>query len=228
MKRKKYKKVICLLLGVLFLSMAVLETPQQVQAAKMPYWRGQLVKYEKDKRVRQILMVQYVGGTKAVVRYFRKNSRGKWYESFHCWGYVGYNGIDKVREGDGKTPTGVFTPTKAFGILKNPGTKMDYQQINKYHYWCGEPRWYNRFVDIRRQKHNCQGEHLIDYKPSYNYCIDMGYNRSGTWKKGSALFLHCQKPGVYKTSGCVAIAEKYMRKVMLTMTENAKIIIRRK
>lgn len=228
MNKTNRKKRLCIFLSILMLTLTLAEFPQQTQAAIRPYWYQQLDKYGKDKTVRELLMVQYEGGTKATVRYYQKNSRNIWRCTFAVRGYVGYNGIDKVCEGDGKTPTGVFTPTKAFGILKNPGTRMKYQQVNKYHYWCGDRTWYNRFVDVRKQKHVCNGEHLIDYKTYYNYCIDLGYNRKGVWKKGSALFLHCQKPGVYSTGGCVAIPEKYMKKVMTTMSGTAKIIIGKK
>ena len=59
---------------------------------------------------------------------------------------MGSNGIDKVREGDRKTPTGTYTLTGGFGIQPDPGAVMDYVQVNKYLYWCGDSAYYNTMV----------------------------------------------------------------------------------
>lgn len=151
----------------------------------------------------------------------------KWEKVLSCDAYTGQNGIDKVKEGDRKTPTGVFTLTHAFGVEKDPGSKMDYIKLNKNHYWCGDRDHYNQMIDIRDYPHNCRGEHLVNYTKQYAYAMAMNYNKSCTYGKGSAIFLHCTGYNAY-TLGCVAVSKNNMKKILQTCGNNTKICIYRK
>jgi L,D-peptidoglycan transpeptidase YkuD (ErfK/YbiS/YcfS/YnhG family) len=43
-------------------------------------------------------------------------------------GYVGKNGVaSRKREGDGKTPAGLFRLGTAFGVREKPDTRMSYR-----------------------------------------------------------------------------------------------------
>ena len=79
-------------------------------------------------------------------------------------------------------------------------------------------------IDIRKVKASRSGEHLLDYKPHYNYALAIDYNKNCVYKKGSAIFLHCTGSNPY-TGGCVAVKQKYMKKIMQTVDKNAKICI---
>ncbi|MBO6163555.1 MAG: L,D-transpeptidase family protein [Lachnospiraceae bacterium] len=150
-----------------------------------------------------------------------------WKKILSCTAYVGRNGIKKKREGDKKTPVGAFHITMAFGIKKSPGTAgISYTKLNKYYYWSGERDTYNTFVDVRDLgRSSVAGEHLISYKPFYNYSLAMDFNKKGVFKKGSAIFLHCTKPGRKYTAGCIAVAEKKMKKIVKNTTEKTMIFI---
>jgi hypothetical protein len=132
-------------------------------------------------------------------------------------GFIGLKGLGKTREGDGRTPTGVFHLTTPFGILDDPGANMEYTKVTKYHYWCGESnsKYYNQLVDERTadRKHTSADEYLIDYKGVYNYCMFIDYNAEGTPHRGSCIFLHCTGKNKY-TAGCVAVPEKTMKKIL--------------
>ena len=203
----------------------------------------------------RLIYVRYLGGTKAKVQMYKKvkvesavkeketaaaasedavvsdGAAGKvtykWKKILSVNGYVGRNGINKVRQGDVKTPTGTFNITMAFGIKKSPGTAgIKYKKLNKYHYWSGEKATYNRFIDVRKiGRKSIAGEHLITYKPFYNYALAMDFNKDCVYKKGSAIFMHCTKPGRPYTGGCVAISEKKMKKVVKNTTKHTKICI---
>lgn len=199
------------------------QTKQVSAATSSDKWKTLLQKYQKNKKVTQLIFVKYKGNSKAdLVLYNRKN--GKLKKVLQCAAYVGKNGINKKKEGDKKTPTGTYSFTKAFGIRKNPGSKMKYIKLNKYYYWSGDRRYYNRMIDIRKVKASRSGEHLIDYKPQYNYALALDYNKKCVYKKGSAIFLHCTGSKEY-TGGCVAVKEKYMKKIIKTVDKNAKICI---
>lgn len=186
-------------------------------------WDKLLNKYAGNDDVKQLVFVKYTGGTKARVELYKKTGN-KWKLFLECQGYVGKQGIGKTKEGDKKTPTGVFNLTYAFGIKDNPGTSMPYTNVNKYLYWCSDKKYYNQLVDIREKPHKCNGEHLLDYVPQYNYGIVLDYNSKCTYKKGSAIFLHCKGKASY-TAGCIAVSQKNMVKIMKNIEPGAKICI---
>lgn len=186
-------------------------------------WDKLLNKYAGNDDVRQLVFVKYTGGSKAKVEMYKK-TENKWKLFLECQGYVGKKGIGKTKEGDKKTPTGVFNLTYAFGIKDNPGTSMPYTNVNKYLYWCSDKKYYNQLIDIREKPHKCNGEHLLDYVPQYNYGIVLDYNSKCTYKKGSAIFLHCKGKASY-TAGCIAVSQKNMVKIMKNIEPGAKICI---
>lgn len=150
-----------------------------------------------------------------------------WNRIVSCKAYIGKNGLGKKREGDRKTPVGIFNISMAFGRKKSPGTAgISYTKLNRYHYWSSERDTYNQFVDVRtlnREKMN--GEHLISYDPWYNFALALDYNRECTYKKGSAIFLHCVGGGRTYTMGCIAVSEKDMKTIVQNTTEHTKICI---
>ena len=178
----------------------------------------------------QIVLVDYTGGSKAVLSAHEKLN-GVWTELASCDAYVGRKGIGKTREGDKKTPTGTFNLTTPFGIKADPGARLPYLKVTKYHYWCADSssKYYNKLVDEREvsRKHKSGDEYLIKYKGAYNYCMFIDYNAEGTPNKGSCIFLHCKGKNKY-TSGCIAIPEKMMKNIVCWAREGTKIVIREK
>lgn len=192
-------------------------------------WTKLQRKYLEKSSVNCLIFVKYTGGTRCQVLLYRKakkaNGTYTWKKKLSCNGYVGLYGIGKMQEGDAKTPTGVFKPTEAFGILDNPGTALKYTKLNPYLYWSGEWGTYNTMVDSRVLGHVPENsEHLIDYSPHYNYVINIGYNPKNTYWAGSAIFLHCTGYNPY-TGGCVAISEQNMRTVLRTITKKTRVCI---
>ena len=177
---------------------------------------------------RQIVLVDYEGGSKARLSIHEKRS-GVWKELYSCTAYVGKNGIGKEREGDKKTPRGTYNLTQPFGIKADPGAKQTYTQVTQYHYWCGTSgsEYYNQLVDARTSGRawTSADEHLIDYKGVYNYCMFIDYNASGASGKGSCIFLHCTGSSK-STAGCIAVPEAVMKKIVQWAEPGAKIVIR--
>lgn len=180
-------------------------------------------KYTIPAKVRQLAIVEYKGRSKGILTYYEKDENKNWKKSFSCAAWLGERGIGKKKEGDKKTPTGFYYLEQPFGIKNDPGMKMGwhYLKVNRRHYWCGSYRgkyrkYYNRLMT---SSHRIPGEHLIDYKVSYDYGMFITYNKKGVPKKGSAIFLHCSRNR--STAGCVAIKRNYMMKLM-------KMLIREK
>ncbi len=193
-------------------------------------WSNDLVrKYQKDDKVKQILLVQYtgqknIGEQSANVILFEKVKVGKkraWREILRTTAFVGKNGIDKEREGDNKTPSGEYSITQAFGIMPKPKTKLPYIDIDENVWACDESGKYNTIV---RDGSCTSGEHMIDYSPEYNYGFAIDYNQINQPSKGSAIFFHLKGAKPF-TAGCVAFDEKDMLFLLKTLDKNAKIMI---
>lgn len=178
--------------------------------------------------IEQVILVVGTGGYKANVSLYEKNINNIWIKKISVDGYVGKNGItDNKKEGDGKTPAGLYDLGNAFGIESNPGTKLSYRKINNNDYWVDDPnsKYYNKWVDIRNVKKDWNSaEHLYAYKKAYKYGIVINYNMNPIVPgNGSAIFLHNSTDG--PTSGCVSIPESSLVGIMKEIKSNAKILI---
>jgi len=176
----------------------------------------------------QMVVVAWIQGTTAWISMHEK-IKGAWEMIMTTPGFIGKNGMGKVKEGDHKTPVGTFKFDYAFGIAPDPGCAIPYTQINENHYWSGDWNYkYNQFVDVREAPANfdkSNSEHLINYNPHYIYGLNMGYNSECTPGRGSALFMHCFGTKNPYTLGCVALPEEKMRFVMQHIHQGCACII---
>ena len=217
---KRFVFVAVMALTLMFSGMA------QTTSHRSLLWSA-LSKYRMVDSVKQVILVQYTGGTSAHVKMFVKswtNGKPVWDEVVSCPANVGKNGIGKEREGDMRTPVGDFGMLQAFGIKPNPGTELPYVDVVESTYCCGDTKAYNRIIDLRDVPHSCEGEHMIEYTPAYNYGFFFDYNKECVFGKGSALFFHCTDVKPY-TAGCVAVPEKDMVTILRAIDKNARLII---
>ncbi len=170
--------------------------------------------------------------TDAWVSLHEKQADGTWKMVMTTPGFIGKNGLGKTKEGDAKTPTGVFHFNRAFGIADDPGCAIPYVKVDQDTYWSGDPRegfHYNELVNIKDLPDldlaSGDSEHIIDYIYHYQYCLNISYNEAGTPGLGSAIFLHCFGPAKPFTGGCVAIPEDHMKYVMQHVDENTAVVI---
>ena len=152
----------------------------------------------------------------------------RWELVFETEAVIGKNGLGKTKEGDGKTPAGVFLFTKAFGILENPGTKFEYVQVDERHYWVDDSRskYYNQLVDIKNVVPDWKSaEHILEYGECYHYVLATSFNVEKIPGAGSAVFLHCVSDDADATAGCIAIPEVYMREIIMRVEQQCILIV---
>ena len=155
---------------------------------------------------------------------------GKYESVFECPALVGKNGPGKQSEGDVKTPLGTWEIGEAYGIAEDPGSIVNYTQINDDMYWCATGSNGKKYNTLLYKSDNpdsdySEDEHLIDYPIRYKYLLDLGYNKVGAPYAGNAIFLHCWKTPDTPTGGCVAISEESMIKVLQTVTPGTSVTI---
>lgn len=188
-------------------------------------WQQLRDQFASDDEVAQLLFVKYQNGSDAQAELWVKTDDSKWTLVEQGPVFVGQNGLGKEKEGDRKTPVGIFTTTMAFGIKPNPGTALPYIQATESVYGCDDdPRYYNTIIDTAVVHHECHGEHLIDYVPHYHYGMTTSYNQEQIPGKGSCIFVHCKGPNPY-TAGCVALDEDFMVKVLQACDTRLRICI---
>lgn len=129
------------------------------------------------------------GSSHVTVSYYSKDTAGYWQEVFTVPGYGGYNGLtaDK-REGDRKTPVGMYQFTMAFGIYDNPGSVLNYHKVTSNDYWVDDSssRYYNQLVNTKAVPVSwSSAEHLIKIVPQYHYGLVLNYNNECVPGKGS-------------------------------------------
>ena len=175
------------------------------------------------------MIIVAANGTNATVSMHTKDSDGVWTENFSVKGRLGRNGIGKEKEGDGKTPVGVFRFMAAFGIKDNPGLSvLPYLKVDETHHWVDDPnsQYYNKCVSTRDVEIDwASSEHLYQYAPSYHYALALNYNEDCVPGVGCAIFLHCPNNAFGTTAGCIAIPEENMIQAMRLLQSDCVIII---
>jgi L,D-peptidoglycan transpeptidase YkuD (ErfK/YbiS/YcfS/YnhG family) len=125
-------------------------------------------------------------------------------------GSKGFAGPGTKREGDGKTPTGIFPLEFVFGYDEKVNTRMTYRQATETDIWVDDAQSddYNRWVK-KTETRATSFEEMKRSDDLYKYGIVVGYNTQPIIKgNGSAIFLHIGAGNNVPTSGCVAMAEE--------------------
>lgn len=156
-----------------------------------------------------------------------KNGRS-WSKVTETTGRAGLNGFAQPgakREGDGKSPTGSFTFTEAFGMA-NPGTKLPYRTLrDSGDCWGATPgeSHYNDYYSgaCRPADENLSSIMLLG---SYRQAAVIDYNRpKAVPGRGSAIFFHVG--GATPTAGCIAIQESVLTGILRSLIPGDRIIM---
>jgi L,D-peptidoglycan transpeptidase YkuD (ErfK/YbiS/YcfS/YnhG family) len=167
-------------------------------------------------RHRQVITVQATSSqsTVAVVRAWNW-SEGRYVVVFApTLANVGVHGVGPTREGLGRTPTGVFTLTQAFGNQANNGTRLPYFRAGPDDWWDENPESpaYNRHV-LSNVSPGGDSENLYDAGAVYAHAVVINYNTDPVVRgAGSGFFLHVSSG--YPTAGCVAINARVLNEIM--------------
>lgn len=193
-----------------------------------------LIKADKKKNVEQLIAAtgKKLDSTKVTIRVFEKR-KGEWRRALTTMqGVIGKNGFAKnKKEGDGKSPIGMFSLGTAFGSQAKPAKlKIAYKKVTKYDFWIDDVtspdynKWktYNgnpskKWKSFERMNHEL-----------YQYGAVINYNTKPIVKgKGSAIFLHIWRSEQGTTAGCVATSEKNVLTLLrwIDPTKNTHMIL---
>lgn len=128
---------------------------------------------------------------------------------------VGRNGTTRnKREGDGKTPEGLFPFVEMYGVTERTGLKMDYTKLTAQDKWIDDVNHadYNKYV--RGATTAKSFEKLLRTDHQYDLFAVVGYNMTPIVPGlGSAIFMHIWRHEGNGTDGCVAMAPENMERM---------------
>ena len=147
-----------------------------------------------------------------------EKENGIWHLAFPPFtgsiGEMGFAAIEDKREGDGKSPTGIFPLGMAFGYDPSVETRMPYRQATDDDFWVDDAHSedYNKWV--KGKPNAISWEKMKRDDDQYKYGVVIEYNTHPIVKgKGSAIFLHEWNDGD-STLGCVAMSEEMILKIL--------------
>lgn len=175
--------------------------------------------------VNQVIMVVEKDESRARLLYLEKTD-GYFEIVFSTLAWIGSNGMGKTKEGDCKTPAGVYSLSRPFGRNDDPGCQIPYVKLDDSWYWVedGDSQYYNQMVSTNNVEMDwSEAEQLNTFGYSYNYSIAIDFNKDRVPGVGSAIFLHCTHNS--PTRGCVAIEEELMTTLLQRVKEGAVIAL---
>lgn len=123
---------------------------------------------------------------------------------------IGRNGFAAPREkkeGDGKTPSGIFTLGTIFGYGESPSIKMPYFQVTDNDVWVDDVNSFDYNRMVKRNKTSAVSfEDMRRNDNLYEYGIVINFNTEPIVRgDGSAIFFHVWMGPTAPTSGCIAM-----------------------
>ncbi|MEO5858291.1 MAG: L,D-transpeptidase family protein [Pyrinomonadaceae bacterium] len=123
------------------------------------------------------------------------------------------------KEGDGKSPAGMFPLTFAFGKAESISSKLSYRRledqtecvddVNSHHYNKVVGRLQVGIFDWK------SSEKMAEITPEYDLGVFVAYNSYPVVKgNGSCIFLHIWRDANTPTSGCTAMAREDLERVV--------------
>lgn len=144
-------------------------------------------------------------------------------------GRKGFAAYGKKIEGDGKTPTGIYSVTHFFS--KDPDFSANLEKITVLQntIWVDDPEdsLYNKYCE-QSATHPRKGEKLIRKDAQYDYVLVINYNTAERKPyMGSAIFFHVWSHQGGCTAGCVAVDKKHILKIIswIDAAKHPKIVM---
>ena len=180
---------------------------------------------------RQAVLVESSSKHRCLARVtFWQYADGHWHRQFLSMAAViGRNGLapaGEKKEGDGRTPSGMFDIGTAFGYAPALLTGLAYRQAQaddfwvddvasaNYNQWVKAPTRANSFEKLKRDDHLYKMAAVIEYN-----------TRPVVPGAGSAIFMHIWRHYDRPTAGCVALSERNVRRILKHLDKNKNPVI---
>jgi L,D-peptidoglycan transpeptidase YkuD (ErfK/YbiS/YcfS/YnhG family) len=152
-----------------------------------------------------------------------------WKKVFSSRAVLGRTGIanpGEKREGDGHTPSGIYPIGTAFGYAPLINTKLDYRQATENDFWVDDVKSpdYNKWVVGKPNAASFEDMHRKDNLYKLGAVIEYNTNPIVPGR-GSAIFMHIWRNYHKATSGCIALSERNLRRLLSKLDKINKPVI---
>jgi len=172
-----------------------------------------------DNSISQAIIVQPTGMNSHLAQLSTWQRQGSvWHRRYHISAVIGRNGIAPLgqkKEGDGRTPSGIYPLGSAFGYPVSIDTGLPYRQATDLDFWVDDTKsmQYNQWVHGTPIANSFEQMKRLDNL--YQFGIVIGYNMNPIIPgAGSAIFMHVWRRYNSSTAGCVAVNQRYLRKIL--------------
>jgi L,D-peptidoglycan transpeptidase YkuD (ErfK/YbiS/YcfS/YnhG family) len=177
-------------------------------------------------RTKQVVLVRATGTTAQITACTRSASGAYVRKLGPFAGHVGTKGLapaGKKREGDGRTPRGIFPLRTGFGTAAKPTTGLPWLRVTARDVWVDDPasKLYNTRQLLPARGRWRSAEKLA--VPAYEYAQVIGYNEARKPGLGSAIFLHLDSGR--PTAGCVSLPRAALLRLLRWQKPGASISI---
>jgi zinc D-Ala-D-Ala dipeptidase len=127
-----------------------------------------------------------------------------------AWGKGLHEEACLKREGDGKSPAGIFELGTIFGTASAAACGMPYLMIDEQLEWVDDPhsRYYNLPVRGDGEKDWKSSEKMSAFSDLYKWGIEVRHNCPPEPHLGSCIFMHIWRSANLGTEGCTAMREE--------------------
>jgi len=189
------------------------EQPAFLDSREWRIFSSQLIELPK-----QVVVVQAEKGVGAKITLWQENGDG-WLAAAGPWpAVIGVHGMAQIgqkKEGDGKTPAGLFPILFAFGEAHQIATGLNYRVTSEQDIWVDDPQS-NLYNQWSRLPTTARSFERMKRKDSlYKLGLAVGYNQNPVVPgAGSAIFIHVWRNAAKGTAGCAALAEEQVRELV--------------
>ena len=149
-------------------------------------------------------------------------------EGFYFRCSIGKNSFGKKKEGDNKTPRGIFKIENLYfrkDRIHKPETNLKCVEIKKDMGWCNDIKKINYYNKLIKIKDTTKHEKLYRNDHKYDLLIPIKYNfNNPVLNLGSCIFIHLTK-NYLPTAGCIALEKKDFLIMLKLINKNTKIKI---
>jgi D-alanyl-D-alanine dipeptidase len=132
------------------------------------------------------------------------------------------------REGDGRSPAGLFEISTTFGYASDTNLTMPYLHADETLICVDdiEDRFYNKMTLLNPLAPPKSFETMRRNDDLYRNGAVIAYNRLGEKGRGSCIFFHLNRPDKRPTAGCTAMDEKPLLEMLqwLDPTKNPRVL----
>lgn len=194
---------------------AFLNSPEWQQVSKSP------------SRPMQVVTIQAQQGFAAQIALWESMNNNEWKMVLGPWpAVIGKNGMalpGQKKEGDGKSPAGLFPISLAFGEQNQAATGLPYRMTTEQDIWVDDPLspLYNQWSQLPTSARSFEKMKRKD--PLYRLGLVVDYNKEPTVAgAGSAIFIHIWRNESKGTAGCAALADENLRTLLQALQQNKR------